>query len=123
MEKRKTLRIGRGINPISQCGSIREEKPLKMTKRELIRKLAQRLDINPKEAKLVVDTILEEIEEALTRGEKVQIRGFGVFSIREHQGFKGKNPRTGEVFFVPPRKVPHFKTAKELKERLNQPLN
>jgi len=50
-----------------------------MTKRELVQKLAQRLDINRKEAKLIVDTIIEEIEEALSRGEKVQIRGFGVF--------------------------------------------
>jgi len=91
-----------------------------MTKRELVQKLAQRLDINRKEAKLIVDTIIEEIEEALSRGEKVQIRGFGVFSVRQHEGFKGKNPRTGEVFFVPPRKLPHFKTAKEMKERLNQ---
>jgi len=92
-----------------------------MTKRELVQKLAQRLDINRKEAKLIVDTIIEEIEEALTRGEKVQIRGFGFFSVREHEGFKCKNPRTRKVFVVPPRKVPHFKTAKEMKDRLNQP--
>jgi len=92
-----------------------------MTKRELIQRLADKLDVSQKEAKVIVDTILEEMEEALVRGERIEIRGFGTFSIREYEGYKGRNPKTGEVIDIPPKRLPHFRVGKETKDRINRP--
>lgn len=92
-----------------------------MTKRELVQRLAQKLDISQKEAKVIVDTILEEMEEALVRGERIELRGFGTFSIREYEGHKGRNPKTGEIIEIPPKRLPHFKVGKETKNRINRP--
>lgn len=91
-----------------------------MTKKQLIQRLAERLDISQKEAKVIVDTVIEEMEEALIRGERIELRGFGTFSIRRYEGYKGRNPRTGEVVDVPPKRLPHFKVAKETKDRINR---
>ncbi|HEX16555.1 MAG: integration host factor subunit beta [Deltaproteobacteria bacterium] len=92
-----------------------------MTKRELIQRLAERLGISQKEAKVIVDTVFEELEEALARGERIEVRGFGSFVVRSHNGYTGRNPRTGEAVEVPPKRLPHFKTGKEMRERINRP--
>lgn len=93
-----------------------------MTKRELIQRLAERLQISQKEARVIVDTVFEELEEALARGERVEVRGFGSFVVRSHDGYTGRNPRTGETVEVPSKRLPHFKTGKEMRERINRPL-
>ena len=91
-----------------------------MTKGDLVNLLAQRAKINHRVAKVVVNTIFEEMEEALVRGERIEIRGFGSFSIRSYDGYQGRNPKTGKPITVPPKRLPYFKTGKELRERLNR---
>ena len=91
-----------------------------MTKSELIEKLVQSHGIlNAKVSEVVVNTIFDSIEEALKSGDKVEIRGFGSFTIRERLGREARNPKSGEVVRIPSKKTPFFKTGKELKERVN----
>lgn len=91
-----------------------------MTKSELIEKLVQSHGVlNIKVSEIVVNTVFDSIEEALKSGDKVEIRGFGSFTIRERLGREARNPKSGEVVRIPSKKTPFFKTGKELKERVN----
>ncbi|MDD2271780.1 MAG: integration host factor subunit beta [Desulfuromonadaceae bacterium] len=91
-----------------------------MTKSELIEKLVQSHGmLNVKVSEIVVNTVFDSIEEALKSGDKVEIRGFGSFTIRERLGREARNPKSGEVVRIPSKKTPFFKTGKELKERVN----
>lgn len=91
-----------------------------MTKSELIQRLAER---NPhlyqRDVERIVATILDEITAALARGDRVELRGFGAFSVKHRNARTGRNPRTGESVSVTEKVVPYFKTGKELRERLN----
>jgi integration host factor subunit beta len=91
-----------------------------MTKSELILRLAER---NPhlyhRDVERIVTTIFDEITEALARGDRVELRGFGAFSIKQRDARIGRNPRTGESVSVNEKAVPFFKTGKQLRERLN----
>ncbi len=91
-----------------------------MTKSDLIRRLA---DANPhlymRDVERIVATVFEEICEALANGDRVELRGFGAFSVRTRGARTGRNPRTGDEVHVPDKLVPYFKTGKELRERLN----
>ncbi len=91
-----------------------------MTKSELIQRLAER---NPhlfqRDVERIVATILDEITAALARGDRVELRGFGAFSVKQRAARIGRNPRTGESVSVAEKVVPYFKTGKELRERLN----
>ncbi|GAB4536702.1 MAG: integration host factor subunit beta [Thermodesulfovibrionia bacterium] len=92
-----------------------------MTKSELIVKIAEESKtLTVKQTELIVETIFDSIKEALARGERVEIRGFGNFSLRSRRARKSKNPKTGEAVDVPPKKVPYFKAGKELRERLSK---
>jgi integration host factor subunit beta len=91
-----------------------------MTKSELIEKVVQsHVMLNNKVAEIVVNTVFDSIEEALKSGDKVEIRGFGSFTIRERLGREARNPKSGEVVRIPSKKTPFFKTGKDLKERVN----
>lgn len=91
-----------------------------MTKSELIEKLVQSHGmLNIKVSEIIVNTIFDSIEDALKSGDKVEIRGFGSFTIRERLGREARNPKSGEVVRIPSKKTPFFKTGKELKERVN----
>lgn len=91
-----------------------------MTKSELIEKVVQSHGmLNVKVSEVVVNTVFDSIEEALKSGDKVEIRGFGSFTIRERLGREARNPKSGEVVSIPSKKTPFFKTGKELKERVN----
>ena len=90
-----------------------------MLKSDLIEKVAKELNMNRDLAQLVVKTIFDTMSEALSRGEGIEIRGFGSFSVRHYQGREGRNPKSGEIVTVPPRKKPFFKVGKELKNRVN----
>ncbi len=101
-----------------------------MLKSELIKKLADDLEAVAKKAgheshlhhtdvEKVVNVILEEIGQALARGDRVELRGFGAFSVRKRDARKGRNPRTGEPVKVPAKAVPFFKAGKELRARVN----
>ncbi len=91
-----------------------------MTKSDLILRLAER---NPhlfqRDIERIVGTILDEITAALARGDRVELRGFGAFSVKYRGARIGRNPRTGESVSVAEKVVPYFKTGKELRERLN----
>ena len=93
-----------------------------MTKSDLIQKLA---DKNPhlflRDVEKIVDTIFGEISEALVRGDRVELRGFGAFSVKHREARKGRNPRTGQTVDVPEKRLPFFKTGKALREKLNEP--
>lgn len=92
-----------------------------MTKSELIEQLSLTADVlNKKEAELVVNTIFGSIGNALVDGDRVEIRGFGSFTIRERDAREARNPKSGEVVKIPSKKTPFFKTGKELRARVNQ---
>lgn len=91
-----------------------------MIRSELIQKIADaNPDLSLKEAEKVVQTIFDEIVEALANGDRVELRGFGAFSVKSREARLGRNPRTGEAVQVEDKKVPFFKTGKLLRERLN----
>ncbi len=92
-----------------------------MTKSELIRQMAA---LNPhlmhRDAELIVAAIFDRIVQALAEGDRVELRGFGTFSIKQREARTGRNPRTGEAVPVEEKVVPFFKTGKQLRERLNK---
>lgn len=91
-----------------------------MIKSELVQRIAER---NPhlylRDVETIVNAILDEITHALARGDRVELRGFGAFSIKHRDARLGRNPRTGEHVSVDEKCVPFFKTGKEMLERLN----
>ncbi|MBL8666507.1 MAG: integration host factor subunit beta [Rhodospirillales bacterium] len=91
-----------------------------MTRSELIARLAA---ANPhlyqRDVERIVTTIFEEISAALARGDRVELRGFGAFSVKQRGSRVGRNPRTGESVSVTAKHIPYFKTGKQLRERLN----
>src|SRR6201985_683217 len=91
-----------------------------MTKSELIQHLAQRNPhLSQRDVERIVTTIFDEISNALSRGDRVELRGFGAFSVKRREARQGRNPRTGEQVAVTEKAVPFFKTGKQLRERLN----
>ncbi len=91
-----------------------------MLKSELINKLTSEYShLRQDVLESVVNVILDEIGDALARGDRVELRGFGAFSVRERAARKGRNPRTGETVSVPAKTVPFFKAGKELRARVN----
>ena len=90
-----------------------------MNKSQLIEALAKAENLALKKAEEVVNTVFGDMEKALTKGERVEIRGFGSFKIKQYEGYKGRNPKTGEIINVAPKKLPFFKVGKELKERVD----
>ncbi|OIP08563.1 MAG: integration host factor subunit beta [Betaproteobacteria bacterium CG2_30_59_46] len=91
-----------------------------MTKSELISKLAMRYSqLVTKDAELAVKTILDAMGESLSQGERIEIRGFGSFSLNYRPPRVGRNPKTGGKVSVPEKYVPHFKAGKELRERVD----
>jgi len=91
-----------------------------MTKSELIARLAE---LNPhlyqRDVERIVTTIFDEITSALARGDRVELRGFGAFSVKKRDARQGRNPRTGDAVDVTEKAIPFFKTGKQLRERLN----
>jgi integration host factor subunit beta len=92
-----------------------------MTKSVLIEKISENVEgLTKKQTEVVVDTVFESIKNALAKGEKVEIRGFGNFKLRSRGARKARNPKTGASVEVPPKKVPYFKVGKELREMINR---
>jgi integration host factor subunit beta len=90
-----------------------------MTKADLVEEVAKAVDVPKKDAERIVKTVFESVTNALHRGEKIELRGFGSFRLRERKARIGRNPKTGETVNVPSKKVPYFKAGKELKELIN----
>jgi len=90
-----------------------------MNKAELIKKVSERMQISPKAAKAVINTFFDAMSESLEKGERIEIRGFGSFVVRHYGAYKGRNPKTGKMVDVPPKKLPYFKVGREMKELVN----
>ena len=91
-----------------------------MTKARLIQIVSERMNIKLKAAEGIVDIIFDTMRESLARGERIEIRGFGSFVVRHYGAYKGRNPKTGKIVDVPPKKLPYFKVGKEMKEMVNK---
>jgi nucleoid DNA-binding protein len=91
-----------------------------MTKADLARSIAKKHNLTQKEAVRVVDAILDTISDALSQGEKVELRGFGSFTVKTRPGRTARNPKTGESVYVPPKVSPAFKGSKALKKLLDE---
>lgn len=90
-----------------------------MTKSELIEMIAaNNPDLTKKQVEFIVNGVFSSIKDALSSGDKVEIRGFGSFKIRNKNSKTGRNPKTGDKVDVPPKEVPYFKPGKEIKELL-----
>jgi len=90
-----------------------------MTKADLIALIAEKLKFPWARAEVLVDQVFEAMVEALKRGDGIEIRGFGSFTIRQYKAYEGRNPRTGETVQVKPKRLAFFKVGKELRERVN----
>jgi integration host factor subunit beta len=90
-----------------------------VTKSELIERISEKLKLPAGKAEQIVNTIFESMVEALQRGEGIEIRGFGSFTVRSYQSYEGRYPRTGDPVHVAPKRLPLFKVGKDLRERIN----
>ena len=90
-----------------------------MTKSSLVEEVARVAELTKKHSEVIVDAVFESIINALQRGEKIELRGFGSFRLRRREPRKGRNPKTGDRVDVPSKGVPYFKHGKELKELIN----
>jgi integration host factor subunit beta len=92
-----------------------------MIKSDLVHRIyRQNKHLRPRDPGKIVDTILDEIEAALARGDRVEIRGFGTFSVRQRKARPGRNPKTGVQVSIEQKVFPHFKAGKEISRRLNR---
>ena len=90
-----------------------------MTKADLVEAIREKNNMTRVKAETVVETVFESIKGALKNGDRVEIRGFGCFEIRHYEGYKGRNPKTGEVIKVEKKCLPFFRVGKELKARVD----
>ena len=90
-----------------------------MTKAELVDEVSQNSALIKKDAEVIVQTVLDSITDSLKAGEKVELRGFGSFRLRDRAPRLGRNPKTGEQVHVPAKRVPYFKPGKDLKSLIN----
>jgi integration host factor subunit beta len=90
-----------------------------VTKSELIERVADTSNLTKGRAELVVTTIFDAMVDALRRGDGIEIRGFGSFTVRQYKSYEGRNPRTGDAVHVAPKRLPFFKVGKELRARVN----
>jgi integration host factor subunit beta len=93
-----------------------------MNKSDLVKNLAKRTDLPMRKAEEIVDMVFKTMTDALVQGDRIEIRGFGSFVVKEYKGYTGRNPKTGQKITVSSKYLPFFKTGKELKERVNEDL-
>ena len=90
-----------------------------MVKSELIEKLSEKAGITLFKAEEVIDIFFDSINNALAKGGRVEIRGFGAFSVKKYESYTGRNPKTGDEVKVPPKKLPVWRTGTELRQRVD----
>ena len=90
-----------------------------MTKAELVENLAENKKMARHHAELVVDAVFACMEQSLLRGERIEIRGLGTFQVRSYKGYDGRNPKTGDIVHVAPKRLPFFKVSKNLAAKIN----
>ena len=91
-----------------------------MTKADLVEDVAKAAELTKKDAERLVEIVFESIIDTLNNGEKIELRGFGSFRVRERGARRGRNPKTGDPVNIPAKRVPYFKPGKELKELINE---
>lgn len=91
-----------------------------VTKAALVEEVSRAADLTKKHSEVIVDAVFRSIVTALHRGEKIELRGFGSFRLRQRESRKGRNPKTGDRVDVPPKRVPYFKPGKKLKTLINR---
>ena len=94
-----------------------------MTKAELVEDVARAAELTKKDAERLVEIVFESIIDTLNSGEKIELRGFGSFRVRERGARRGRNPKSGDPVDIPAKRVPYFKPGKELKELINEDEN
>jgi len=92
-----------------------------MLKSDLVNILVNKRGVTQKQAEATIETIFETMKDALCRGENIEIRGLGAFHVKNYQGYQGRNPKTGQVIPVKPKRGLLFRTGKELRDRVNRP--
>ena len=90
-----------------------------MTKADLVEEVSRVTELTRKDSEVIVDTLFESVIKALKTGDKLEVRGFGSFRVRQRNARVGRNPKTGEKVEVPAKRVPYFKPSKELKDVVN----
>jgi integration host factor subunit beta len=99
-----------------------ENKAGVMTKAELVDEVAKVVQLTKKQAETIVNIVFDSIVDSLRSGQKIELRGFGSFRLRNRKSRTGRNPKTGEKVEVPSKKIPYFKPGKELKELINRAI-
>lgn len=92
-----------------------------MNKSDLVKSLAKETNLPMRKAEEIVDMVFNTMGDALVDGDRIEVRGFGSFVVKEYKGYTGRNPKTGELITVKGKRLPFFKTGKELKEKVNGP--
>nr|WP_257722439.1 integration host factor subunit beta [Dokdonella koreensis] len=123
--RRRLRAAGDETNPAARLragsGGPQLERSASMTKSELIEALAARqVHLAANDVELAVKSLLEQMSQALADGDRIEIRGFGSFSLHYRPPRMGRNPKTGDAVALPGKHVPHFKPGKELRERVNE---
>ena len=90
-----------------------------MTKADLVEEVIRVAELSKKDAEIVVNTVFEQIVEALTGDDKIELRGFGSFRVRRRRSRQGRNPKTGDRVDVPSKRIPFFKPGKDLRDLIN----
>ncbi|MBK7704993.1 MAG: integration host factor subunit alpha [Acidobacteria bacterium] len=91
-----------------------------MTKADLVERVAKEAELTKKDAEQLVEIVFDSIVDSLNEGEKIELRGFGSFRVRQRNERNGRNPKTGEAVSIPAKRVAYFKPGKELKELINK---
>lgn len=87
-----------------------------MNKSELVEALASNRDLTYKKSEEIVNIIFDTMSETLAKGDRIEVRGFGSFIVKDYKAYMGRNPKTGEIIHVKPKKLPFFKVGKQLRE-------
>ena len=95
-----------------------ETDAISMTRAHLIQLLADKRKTTWRHAELVVDAVFACMEQSMRRGERIELRGFGTFQVRSYKGYAGRNPKTGNVVQVAPKRLPFFKVGKNLAAKI-----
>jgi len=91
-----------------------------MNKSDLTKALSREMDLPIRKAEEIVDMVFDTMSNALITGDRIEVRGFGSFTVRQYEGYTGRNPKTRETAFVEAKRLPFFKAGQDLREKLNQ---
>lgn len=97
-----------------------EERNIEMKRSELEKDLATKFNLQIEQSEQIIDAIINHMTEVLQDEDRIEIRGFGSFFTKGYKPYSGRNPRTGEIVDVPPKRLPHFRPSKELIQKLNE---